>query len=112
MLQQISRVRRRASADAVHDLRVATRRLQEALVFFKLDLPSRPRRRLIRRARRIRRELGRVRNADVTLELLSSSGRGLRGADSELLADLRERLRSDADALRAGAGGRGGIPVP
>src|SRR5690349_20805803 len=43
MLQQISRVRRRASADAVHDLRVATRRLHEALVFFKPDLPARPR---------------------------------------------------------------------
>jgi CHAD domain-containing protein len=112
MLREISRVRKDASADAIHDLRVATRRLQEALDFFEPCLPSRPLRRLSRRARRIRRELGPVRNADVTLELVMGPGHPPQPGASKALSKLREQLAAEAAALRRNAGPLGGIPVP
>jgi CHAD domain-containing protein len=112
MLQQIVRVRRNATPAAIHDLRVATRRLQESLDFFEPYLPPLPRRRLFRRARRIRRELGDLRNADVMLELIRSAGRRLEGADPGILQEWCRRLAAEASALRRRSSGRAGIPVP
>ena len=111
MLGEISRVRRTAGVDAIHDLRVATRRLQEALDFFEPCLPVRYRRRLARRARRIRRELGEIRTADVTLDLLAQLTRRLPAGESRDLERLRIRLRAEARTPRAAASGRKGLAV-
>lgn len=72
-----------ADADAVHDLRVATRRVREALRLVRSVYPAKPAARWYRRIRRLTRALGRVREADVALA-------GLAGVRSEL---------ADADAL-------------
>jgi CHAD domain-containing protein len=54
--------------DAIHDMRVASRRLQQVLdLIFPAPLP-REARRLRRKIRRCRRALGEVRNCDVLLE--------------------------------------------
>jgi len=99
VLEARRRVLRRGSGASIHDLRVATRRLQAALEVFGPRLPERPRRRLDRRARRIRRHLGQARNARVLQGML----RGLRvqpGSDEgRLMADLIHRLHRSAREL-------------
>src|SRR5215831_12113506 len=50
--------------EAVHDLRVVTRRLQQALVALCPDGPTKPIKRLHRMLRRTRRALGTWRNCD------------------------------------------------
>jgi CHAD domain-containing protein len=55
---------------AVHQARVATRRLREALPVVGADLPRRRVRKAVRRVRRITRALGPVREMDVALGVL------------------------------------------
>lgn len=62
-----------ATVDAIHDLRVATRRLREALRLFSPWLPGEETRRLRRRLRQITRGLGPVRDQDVALEFYTAS---------------------------------------
>ncbi len=62
-----------AAVDAVHDLRVATRRLREALRLFGPWLPGEETRRVRRRLRQITRGLGPVRDQDVALEFYTAS---------------------------------------
>ena len=56
--------------DAVHDMRVASRRLRAALAFLKSALPERTWRRALRRARRVTRAAGDLRQFDVNAQLL------------------------------------------
>ncbi len=58
------------SADAVHDMRVTSRRIRAALAFLRKDLPARRRRRASRRVRNITAALGELRQFDVNTELL------------------------------------------
>lgn len=106
------RVRRRGDPDAVHDLRVATRRLQEALRFCEPFLPRAAADRAARRARRLRRDLGAVRDADVLLDLLRRLARRLRGGERRLALRIADRLRAEAGAARRAADRSGGLPVP
>src|SRR5262245_35387608 len=62
----------RGDPDSIHGVRVATRRLQEALDLFAPILPERERERLRRRARRVRRNLAALRDADVAADLATS----------------------------------------
>ena len=100
LLRQRSRVIRTGDRGAVHDLRVATRRLQEVIDFCGDALPHRPARRLARRARRIRRELGPLRNIDVLRELVARFSKELNATQRRSLAPVERRLASDAAALR------------
>ncbi|HET9480962.1 MAG TPA: CHAD domain-containing protein, partial [Candidatus Polarisedimenticolia bacterium] len=108
VMRQRRRVRRRGDPDSVHDLRVATRRLNEALDFHAEWLPARPRRRLARRARRIRRALGPLRDADVLVELVGVLMRKSGPDDRARLAVLARVLEEQADGLRR----KGGVRVP
>jgi CHAD domain-containing protein len=93
LIRERRRVKTGRTARAVHDLRVASRRLQAALDLFDPFLPAGPRRRLDRRARAMRRAFGTVRNAEVMLALLRELGRGLSpGALRALRALRREWL--------------------
>lgn len=60
-----------ADADAVHDMRVASRRLREALRLVRPLYPDKPFRKWYRRIRRITRALGPVRDSDVFIEAFS-----------------------------------------
>jgi CHAD domain-containing protein len=75
--------------EAVHDLRVATRRMRATLRLFRDVLRTRDRRALQRQVRRLTRLLGGPRQADVGLELLDA-----------LVADLPAELRASAAACR------------
>lgn len=94
----------RGDPDSIHDVRVATRRLQEALDLFAPILPERERRRLRRRARRVRRSLAPLRDADVMAGLSTAFQEGGALAPDLALAPLtlRVQLRSP----------RGGVRVP
>ena len=77
--------------DAVHDARVATRRLRELLPL--LDLPPERSDQLRRDLRAATRRLGRVRELDVLLELVSRMSRAL-----ELQSTACDRLAELARA--------------
>ena len=112
VIRQRNRVRRRAGVDPVHELRVASRRLQEALDFLAPYLPEGPRRKLHRRARRIRRSLGELRNADVMVQLVSGLMRRLSPAERTVLQPFLSRLRAEAAGFRRRAIHRRAPPVP
>jgi len=112
IIRQRNRVRRGAGVAPVHELRVASRRLQEALDFLTPWLPQGPRRKLHRRARRIRRTLGELRNADVMVELAEDLMRRLSAPQRAVLRPFLARLRSEAAGLRRRAIHRRGPPVP
>ena len=57
-------------ADAIHDMRVAIRRLRSALRTFRQCYPKKRRRRVAKATKRLARQLGVVRDADVHLEAL------------------------------------------
>jgi len=89
-------VLRRGDGEAIHDLRVATRRLQAALEIVGDRLPDRPRRRLDRRARTLRRRLGMARNTWVLFELLGRF-RSVPGREErKFVAGLARRLERAA----------------
>jgi CHAD domain-containing protein len=98
-------------ADAVHDLRVATRRLQEAVAFCGPWLDRRAAARLRRRARSIRRSLGDLRNADVLVELLSGTIRELPSGLRAPARELSKKIQARASAVRA-AGKLGALRIP
>ena len=98
-------------ADAVHDLRVATRRLQEAVAFSAPWLDRRAAARLRRRARAIRRSLGDLRNADVLVDLLTGCIRELPVSLRPPARDLRRKIVARASAVRA-AGKLGALRIP
>lgn len=95
-------VREGALADAVHDMRVATRRLRAALRLLE-ETPAFPRKRtrkLRRRLRPLARALGEVRDADVLLTDLSAyadarpEAAGSLGALQERLAEQRRSAQT------------------
>jgi len=101
---QWDRVRRKASVNAVHDLRVALRRLEEVTRLFAPLLPDRAARRLRRRSRSIRWRLGPVRSADVVAELLAEVERSAPRVLKTSARRLRRGALERAQGLRDGHG--------
>ena len=58
------------NANAVHDMRVSSRRIRAALAFLRKEIPAGRRRRASRRVRRMTRGLGELRQFDVNAALL------------------------------------------
>lgn len=81
-------------ADAVHDMRVSIRRLQQALRLFRQFLPRRAVKQLRKTMRRIMDPAGELRNYDIALELagprssVASSLSGKRAAAAQALAEV------------------------
>jgi CHAD domain-containing protein len=71
----IGRAVRSPSPDAVHDLRVAVRRFQQALVIFAPCFPAKDTKKTGRRLKKLMALAGEVRNCDVAARLLSRSGK-------------------------------------
>lgn len=78
--------------DAIHDMRVASRRLQQLLDLIYPQPRPREVRRLRRRIRRCRRALGDVRNCDVLLGLVESSLHRKRVSRREAWTAVRDYL--------------------
>jgi CHAD domain-containing protein len=96
VIRQRRKAARTSDQEAIHHLRVATRRLQEALDIGRPVLDPRPLRRLDRRARRLRQALGRRRNLDVMRDLLRSVARRLPAKARHAARRLARRLESHA----------------
>jgi CHAD domain-containing protein len=87
------RVRERDDPEALHDLRVTSRRLSESLRLWRAVLDARQVKRVRRRLRRLRREAGPIRELEATLELVRSYERSLGPEAREALRPFVRRLR-------------------
>ena len=67
LLKHENDTRQGGDAEALHDMRVASRRLREALEVFAFCFPVKSYDKLARRARLVTRALGELRNADVAI---------------------------------------------
>ena len=99
-LQQLDRfmslepkVLRGTDPEAIHDMRVASRRLQQFLDLIYPPPAPRDVRRLRRRIQRCRRALGEVRNCDVLLQSVEKSVSSKRNSRREVWETAREYLR-------------------
>jgi CHAD domain-containing protein len=71
---QMTRAAHTADADAIHDLRVAIRRLSRCLRVFAQFYPARPRKQLRRRLSDVLDACGAVRDRDIAIGLLHQAG--------------------------------------
>jgi CHAD domain-containing protein len=89
--------------EAVHDMRVATRRLRAALEVFEPCFPRKRFRKALKRVKGLADALGERRDLDVEIELLEGLAGEVGGEDGEALAgligDLRARQRRANDDL-------------
>jgi CHAD domain-containing protein len=67
---ECNRTAKAPRVEAVHDLRVAIRRSEQALVMFKTGLPRKPLKRIRRRLKSILSAAGSVRDCDIALRIL------------------------------------------
>lgn len=81
--------------EAVHDMRVATRRLRAALEVFAPCFPAKRHRKALKRVKALADALGERRDPDVSIEFLSSFADEAPEADRAALAALIERLRDE-----------------
>jgi CHAD domain-containing protein len=99
LLVAARKVRAREGDDAVHDLRVATRRLADILSLWRAALERRPARRARRALDRMRRALGEVRehevHADMLAKLLADAPPELASAGRALQSKLEARLEKE-----------------
>jgi CHAD domain-containing protein len=102
MARQGVAVRENRDVEAVHDMRVASRRLRTALELFEDCLPARKARPWRKAIRRVTKALGQARDSDVQIESVKDflddvEDRRLRPGIQRLLL----RLRQQRDALQA-----------
>ena len=93
---QLARTRRSQDPEQVHDLRVNIRRLRACLGAFPTVFPRARTRALRKRLRRLFQLAGRVRDADIAMELdadAANAGAGSWAVRRELARKLRKRLR-------------------
>ncbi len=93
LLSHESGTRQDSDIEALHDMRVASRRLREAFEIFDFCFPAKVYDKLYQRVRQVTRALGEVRNADVAIAYLQD----LSKANSDILIqvtleDLLRRL--------------------
>jgi CHAD domain-containing protein len=106
--QAARRTRRRADSGAIHDVRVAARRLEAELDVWRSSLPGRRRRRARRALRDLRRALGPAREAQIGLDLLHERLQRLPPEARVAAALVQERLQRRLEALERRATGRCG----
>ncbi len=94
--------------DAIHDVRVATRRLDAALDLWRAVIPGRRRRRARRSLRALRRDLGTARETQVLIALLREWLPGLTSEPRVAAAFVLERLTRRLGRLEARAARRCG----
>jgi CHAD domain-containing protein len=87
LASQVHQAIRSATADAVHDLRVAIRRYKQAITAFREYLPSRNVKRIRRSLKYLMGPAGEVRNCDIAMKKLAK----LRSEDGP---PLREKLQA------------------
>lgn len=106
MLEHAHGVRAGEDIEAVHDMRVASRRLVAAMRVFRVCYPKREFERLLKEARQVTRALGEVRDLDVLIDHYQKLSDGLSEdallAAGYLIAVLRRRRKkAHAPAVKA-----------
>jgi CHAD domain-containing protein len=91
------------NVEAVHDMRVATRRLRAALEVFELCFPRKRQRKALKKVKALADALGERRDADVEIALLEGlldeAAEADRGALHKLIEELRGRQVEANEAL-------------
>jgi CHAD domain-containing protein len=88
--------------EALHDMRVASRRLREALEIFQFCFPQKIYVRLYDRVRRVTRALGQARNADVAVDFFAKLLAASRDLIEQIsLQDILRRLAKQQARRRA-----------
>jgi CHAD domain-containing protein len=104
LLDAARRVRSGGDDEAIHDLRVANRRLAETLSLWRAALEPAPARKARARLARLRRALGDVRETEVHLDLLRLLARDASPAETAAVRLLRRRLDARLARARRAAG--------
>jgi CHAD domain-containing protein len=99
------RTRRRSDSEAIHDTRLATRRLAAGLDIWRDAMPPAARRRAQRALRRLRRSLGPAREAEVSAALLDARLTALAVEAPTVVPVLLLRLERRATRARRQAAG-------
>jgi CHAD domain-containing protein len=81
--------------EALHDMRVATRRLRAALEVFAPAFPAKRQRKALKRVKALADALGERRDCDVAIEFLSGFAGEAPEADRAAVEALIERLRQE-----------------
>lgn len=81
--------------EAVHDMRVATRRLRAAMEVFEPCFPPKRHRKTLKRVKKLADALGERRDCDVAIEFLEGFADDLPDGDRERLAELIDRIREE-----------------
>ncbi len=81
--------------EALHDMRVATRRLRAALEVFAPAFPAKRHRKALKRVKALADALGERRDRDVAIEFLSGFASEAPEADRAAVEGLIERLREE-----------------
>lgn len=90
-----------ATVEAVHDLRVSTRRFRAVLDTFEEFFPSAEQKRIVKDVRTIFRLAGEVRNRDITLELVDEAGMdGVLAMQESIRSERAEAMLHLIEALR------------
>jgi len=91
------------NVEAVHDMRVATRRLRAALEVFEPCFPRKRRRKALKKVKALADALGERRDADVEIAslegLVDQAAEADRGALRDLIEELRVRQAEANEAL-------------
>jgi CHAD domain-containing protein len=87
--EQIRRAAEKPDADAIHDLRVATRRLSQVLIVFPELFANKDREEFRRKLKKLFRQAGEVRNLDVGLDLISRLGHPETAAAEQAMIPVR-----------------------
>lgn len=91
------------NVEAVHDMRVATRRLRAALEIFEPCFPRKRRRKALKKVKALADALGERRDADVEIamleDLLDEAAETDRGALRDLIEELRVRQAAANEEL-------------
>lgn len=101
----LKRVRREADEEAIHDLRVAARRLEAALDLWRGGLRPAPAGRARKKIRRVRKRLGEAREHEVHAALLDRVIEGAPASLARACDPLRARLRRACARARRRAAG-------
>jgi CHAD domain-containing protein len=106
MLEHLEGVRKGEDIEAVHDMRVGSRRLVAAMRVFHPCFPGPAYERVFREARRVTRRLGEVRDLDVLIDHYEKLGdeaavEDAPGVDYFIAVKQRERCRVRRPMLRA-----------
>lgn len=97
VIERSARVLETDDIEGVHDMRVATRRLQTALEVFAPCFPRKRQRNALKRVKALARVLGERRDPDVSIEVLEPIAAAMGASERRGAAVLVERFRREQE---------------